>query len=181
MSRAVACLAIAREKEILKNLQFFHESLRWCHWIPDLSHQGFWFTKDGVSKIVSFSSTVHNSKWIKIPGKIEILFKILSFWNRKKSMKHEKLELSLQPSNNFRSPLLCKPKVFPVRLLQEALAGGAARKMRDQRVQLTRVSRLRMQYLEEDPNITRNLACQRSRLPAMYLEFYPRVRHDIVA
>ena len=53
--------------------------------------------------------------------------------------------------------------------------------MRDQRVQLTRVLRLRMQYLEEDPNITRNLACQRSRLPAMYLEFYPRVRHDIVA
>ena len=54
-------------------------------------------------------------------------------------------------------------------------------RMRDQRVQLTRVLRLRMQYLEEDPNITRNLACQRSRLPAMYLEFYPRVRHDIVA
>ena len=32
------------------------------------------------------------------------------FWNRKKSMKHEKLELSLQPSNNFRSPQ--NPKFF---------------------------------------------------------------------
>lgn len=31
-------------------------------------------------------------------------------------------------------------------------------------------------FRREDPNITRNLACQRSRLT-----FYPRVRHDIVA
>ena len=91
-------------------------------------------------------------------------------------MKHEKLELSLQPSNNFRSPL--QTQSFSCEIIAGG-ARGAARKMRDQRVQLTRVSRLRMQYLEEDPNITRNLACQRSRLPRS--RFYPRVRHDIVA
>ena len=45
-------------------------------------------------------------------------------------MKHEKLELSLQPSNNFRSPLLGKPKVFPVRLLQEALAQSSQKNER---------------------------------------------------